>query len=171
VGFNRSCFFEQGGEYMLEDYEINSSTIAIISVKKGCSKIIEEDEAFFVTKDATEIISDSCKYFGSSYSGRFEGTKSLIGVNYKAPIIIEESMEIIFFPTSSPRFANCNWICLKKINNIQKNDKKTVLNFKNGSSLVLDVSYSSIENQILRSSLLESKMRNRKIDSFNKHFN
>ena len=34
---------------------------------------------------------DSCKYFGSSYQGRYEGTKNLIGMNYKLPIIIEES--------------------------------------------------------------------------------
>lgn len=155
---------------MLNGYEINNSTIAIISIKKGCSKVIEDSEDFIVTKDSTEIINDSCKFFGSSYSGRFEGTKNLIGVNYKAPIIIEESREIIFFPTSSPRFQNCNWICLKKINTIEKEDKKTILNFKNGRSLTIDVSYHSIENQILRSTLLESKIRNRKKETLDKHF-
>ncbi len=151
---------------MLEGYEINNSTIAIISLKKGRSRIIEENDEFVVTKDSTEIINDSCKFFGSSYSGRFEGTKNLIGINYKAPIIIEESREIIFFPTSSPRFQNCNWICLKKIHNIEKDNKRTVLHFKNGSRLILDVSYHSIENQILRSTLLESKIRNRRNEVF-----
>ena len=151
---------------MLDGYEINNATMAIISLKKGRSRIIEEQDEFVVTKDSTEIINDSCKYFGSSYSGRFEGTKNLIGINYKAPIIIEESREIIFFPTSSPRFQNCSWICLKKINTIEKDNKRTILKFKNGSRLILDVSYHSIENQILRSTLLESKMRNRKREVF-----
>ena len=146
---------------MLDGYEINNATIAILSIKKGCSRIIEEKDDFLVTKDSTEIINDSCKFFGSSYMGRFEGTKNLIGVNYKAPIIIEESREIIFFPTSSPRFQNCNWICLKKINSIEKENKK---------QLTLDVSYHSIENQILRSTLLESKIRNRKNETLDKHF-
>lgn len=147
---------------MLNEYEINQSTMAILSLKKGFSKVIEENEEFIVSKDSTDIINQSCKFFGSSYSGRFEGTKHLIGVNYKAPIIIEETHEIIFFPTSSPRFENCNWICLKKINKFEKNDTNTILSFKNGTQIELKVSYNSFENQVLRSTLLESRMRTRK---------
>lgn len=147
---------------MLNEYEINQSTMAILYLKKGFSKVIEEEEEFIVSKDSTEIINESCKFFGSSYSGRFEGTKHLIGVNYKAPIIIVETHEIIFFPTSSPRFENCNWICLKKVNDYEKKDSNTVLSFKNGTKIELKVSYNSFENQILRSTLLESRMRNRK---------
>lgn len=150
---------------MISEYEINCSTMAIISLKKGFSKVIEEDEEFIVSKDTMDIINDSCKFFGSSYVGRFEGTKYLIGINYKAPIIIEETQELIFFPTSSPRFDKCNWICLKKISSIEKNNKKTIIKFKNGTEIEIDNSYNSIENQILRSTLLESKMRNRKIES------
>jgi competence protein ComK len=146
----------------MKDYEINNSTLAILSINKKCSKVIEEDEEFFVEKDSTQIINDSCKFFGSSYLGRFEGTKDLIGVNYKAPIIIEETKEIIFFPTSSPRFNNCNWICLNKIANISKLKSKSIINFKNGNFIEIDVSYNSLENQILRSTLLESRMRSRK---------
>mgnify|MGYP004463435181 FL=1 len=151
---------------MINEYEINCSTMAIISLKKGFSKVIEEEEEFIVSKDTMEIINDSCKFFGSSYIGRFEGTKYLIGINYKAPIIVEETQELIFFPTSSPRFDNCNWICLKKINSIVKNNKNTIIKFKNGTEIEIDNSYNSIENQILRSTLLESKMRSIKIESF-----
>lgn len=147
---------------MLNEYEINQSTMAILSLKKGFSKVIEENEEFIVSRDSTDIINQSCKFFGSSYSGRFEGTKHLIGVNYKAPIIIEETHEIIFFPTSSPRFENCNWICLKKISTFEKNDANTILSFKNGTKIELKVSYNSFENQVLRSTLLESRMRTRK---------
>ena len=151
---------------MINEYEINCSTMAIISLKKGFSKVIEEEEEFIVSKDTMDIINDSCKFFGSSYIGRFEGTKYLIGINYKAPIIVEESQELIFFPTSSPRFDNCNWICLKKISSIVKNNKNTIIKFKNGTEIEIDNSYNSIENQILRSTLLESKMRSIKIESF-----
>lgn len=150
---------------MINEYEINSSTMAIISLKKGFSKVIEEEEEFLVNKDSMDIINNSCKFFGSSYIGRFEGTKYLIGINYKAPIIIEETHEIIFFPTSSPRFDKCNWICLKKIDTFSKNDKNTIIKFKNGTEIELDNSYNSIENQILRSTLLESKMRTMKVES------
>lgn len=148
---------------MLTNYEINSSTLAIIPISKTVSKIIEEDDIITVNKNTTEIIDDSCKFFGSSYLGRHEGTKNIIGVNYKAPIVIEETNDIIFFPTSSPRFDNCYWICLKKILKYKKEAGKTIIVFKNGYELPINISTGSLENQILRSTLLESVLRSRKI--------
>jgi competence protein ComK len=148
---------------MLNNYEINVHTIAIIPIKNKTSKIIESQDEFNVNKSTTEIVDDSCRYFGSSYAGRFEGTKSLIGFNYKAPIIIEETTEIIFFPTSSPRFDSCYWISLKHISNYEKEDSKSILIFDNGKKIELDISYSSLENQILRATRLESILRKRKI--------
>lgn len=148
---------------MLDSYEINSATIAIIPVAKSISRVVEEDQVHMVNKSTTEIVDDSCRYFGSSYLGRHEGTKNLIGVNYKSPIIIEETRELIFFPTSSPRFEQCHWIALKKIDKYEKSSHHTKLSFKNGYELVLDISYGSLENQILRSTLLESVIRSRKV--------
>lgn len=148
---------------MVENYEINSSTLAIIPIAKEISKVIEEDDVITVNKSTTEIIDDSCKYFGSSYLGRHEGTKNLIGINYKSPIVIEESNEIIFFPTSSPRFDNCYWISLKKILKYKKEAGRTIVIFKNNLELPINISIGSLENQILRSTLLESVLRSRKI--------
>jgi len=151
---------------MLDSYEINRHTIAIVPIKNNVSKVIEEENIYFVNKSTTEIIDDSCRYFGSSYAGRCEGTKSLIGFNYKTPIIIEETMEIIFFPTSSPRFENCFWISLKHIVNYQKDKNSSrcsKLILSNGQELELSISYSSLENQILRATRLESITRQRKI--------
>lgn len=148
---------------MQTSYEINSSTLAIIPLSKNNSKVIEEDEIITVSKTTTEIIDDSCKFFGSSYLGRHEGTKNIIGVNYKAPIVVEETNEIIFFPTSSPRFDNCSWIALKKISKYKKEKGKTIIIFKNGYELPVSISTGSLENQILRSTLLESVLRSRKI--------
>ena len=151
---------------MLKEYEINSNTLIIIPISKKVSKVIEINEEFMINKNSTEIIDDSCKFFGSSYSGRFEGTKKLIGVNYKSPIIVEESREIIFFPTSSPRFDNCYWVCLNKIDKFKKTIHDSKIVFKNGLEIDIPVSYSSLENQILRSTLLESKLRDRKSHKF-----
>ena len=97
------------------DYEINSSTLAIISMNDSCCKVLEEEEEYIINKSAYDVIDNSCKYFGSSYKGRYEGTKSLLGMNYKLPIIIEESRNIIFFPTSSPKLNDCFWISLNNI--------------------------------------------------------
>lgn len=148
---------------MFDSYEINSETLVIIPINETTSRVVEEKETYIVRKSTTEIIDDSCRYFGSSYLGRHEGTKSLMGVNYKSPIIVEESKEIIFFPTSSPRFDNCYWIALDKIQNHSKSKVGTIIKFINGYELEVNISSASLENQILRATKLESILRKRKI--------
>lgn len=148
---------------MKESYEINKSTLAIIPIDQNSSKIYEEEDNFIIKKSVSNIINSSCKYFGSSYNGRYEGSKDLLGMSYKLPIIIEETQEIIFFPTSSPRFNNCSWISLKKINNYEKNKTGVTINFKNGLNLEFDLSIFSLENQIFRALRLENILKDRKI--------
>lgn len=146
----------------MDKYEINKSTLAIIPISKNCSKVIEQENDYIINNSTTNIIDHSCKFFGSSYNGRYEGTKNLVGFNYKSPIIIEESKEIIFFPTSSPRFDNCSWISLNNIEKYIKKENISSIYFKNGLIMDLEISYSSLENQILRATMLESKLRQRK---------
>lgn len=146
----------------MDKYEINKSTLAIIPISKNCSKVIEQENDYIINNSTTNIIDHSCKFFGSSYNGRCEGTKNLVGFNYKSPIIIEESKEIIFFPTSSPRFDNCSWISLNNIEKYIKKENISSIYFKNGLIMDLEISYSSLENQILRATMLESKLRQRK---------
>ena len=147
---------------MLDNYEITKSTLAIIQIDSKRCEVIEDEDEFVINKNSTKIIDDSCKFFGSSLNGRHEGTKNLIGVNYKAPIIIEETNEIIFFPTNSPRISDCTWISLNNLENYKKNNGKTKVCFKNGKEIEVNVSYGSLENQVLRSTRLESILRKRK---------
>lgn len=147
---------------MLKEYEINSSTLAIIPIDENSSKVMEEESEYVVNKSATSIIEDSCIYFGSTLKGRSEGTRNLIGGTYKVPIVIEESRDIIFFPTSSPKMEECCWISLNNLISYEKLDKQSVIKFKNGFILSTDMSYFSLENQILRASRLENVMRRRK---------
>ncbi|MCM1370448.1 MAG: competence protein ComK [Clostridium sp.] len=146
----------------MEHYEINDSTLAIKPLNDATSIVYEKDRNFTINQKTTQIINYSCKYFGSSYQGRFEGAKDLLGMNYKLPIIIEESKEIIFFPTSSPRYENCCWISLKNIENYIKKDNSVIINFKNGVNLDFDLSINSLENQIFRALRLEKILKTRK---------
>ena len=148
---------------MDKSYEINKYTIALIPLSASETKVIEEEKVYIIEKNSTDIINDSCKYFGSSLAGRKEGTKNLLGVSYKAPIIIEESRSIIFFPTSSPRFENCTWISLNHINDYLNKEGNGLVKFKNGTTIELTTSYGSLENQVLRATRLESVLRRRKI--------
>jgi competence protein ComK len=148
---------------MLDQYEINSSTLAILPVDDLTSKVLEEEAEYYVKKPTKDIIDDSCKYFGSSLKGRNEGTKSLIGGNYKLPVVIEETRDIIFFPTSSPLGEECAWISLNNLDDYKKQNKNSFVKFKNGSILNVDISIFSLENQILRASRLENVLRKRKV--------
>ena len=87
----------------MSSYEISKETLAILPLDNYRSKVVEKGNTIIIEKTPMEIIDGSCRFFGSSYHGRHLGTQNLIGVSHKAPIIIEESKEIIFFPTNSPR--------------------------------------------------------------------
>ena len=148
------------------DYEITYDTQAILPIDSNNTKIIENDNEYYINNNSMKILEHSCEYFGSSYEGRKEGTKKLLGITHKSPIIVEESRKIIFFPTSSPEKSDCIWINLEKINNYYKiDDKKTALEFKNGDVLELSISYGSLTNQILRATrlkfVLEERMKKR----------
>lgn len=150
----------------MESYEINDETLALIALKNK-TEVFEENNHFFVDKNANEIMEESCAYFGSSLIGRQKGTEKLIGISYKAPIIVEESKEIIFFPTSSPRKEECSWISLNKINRYFRTSDKMVIEFKNGNKVVLDLSFGILDNQVLRATRLESVLRSRKYEKNN----
>ena len=140
----------------MKDYEINEETYAIIAQDLGKTRVIEKECEYDVTKDAYKVMDDSCKYYGSSYKGRIEAAKELLNCSYKLPIIVEESSVLIFFPIKSSLLDDCCWINLNSIKNIEKVDNKTKIVFKNGKEEIFDISKLSLENQIYRSSKLES---------------
>ena len=93
----------------MESYEINKDTCAVIGVNDNVTKIIEGEDEYYVDKNCYEVMEDSCQYYGSSCEGRMKGSKNIMGSNYKLPIVVEESNDIIFFPTESPSSPNCVW--------------------------------------------------------------
>lgn len=139
---------------MLESYEVNSSTLAILSVSDVLSRVIETDHEYYVSLPTLEIIQNSCKYYGSTYNGRCDGTKAMLGISYKLPIIVEESRPLILFPVSSPRFTKCSWFSLKTIERVEKHEIGSKILFKNGYELLMETSFDVIENQMLRATRL-----------------
>ena len=138
------------------DYEITFDTQVILPVENNSSRIIENNESYVINVPPMQVLEHSCEYFGSSYEGRKEGTKKMLGITHKSPIIIEESQKMIFFPTTSPERSDCIWINLEKIEKYYKIDnRKSAIVFKNGDKLEFDVSYGSLSNQILRATRLK----------------
>ena len=144
------------------EYEINNETLALIPITATTTKVVELENDFVIKKSAIEIVSDSCNYFGSSLEGRLKGSKNILGSIYKVPIIIEESNNIIFFPTMSPQLRKNSWISHNNILKCEKKHNKTIIYFKNSKKIELNIPYLSISNQIVRSTLLKSISKNRK---------
>lgn len=145
------------------EYEINNETLALIPITSKSTKVIELANDYVIKKPIMQIISNSCNYFGSSLEGRLEGSKNMLGSVYKAPIIIEESNNIIFFPTMSPQLKNNSWVSYNNILKCEKRKTKTIIYFKNNKKIEINVPYLSISNQIVRSTLLESISKKRKL--------
>ena len=144
-------------------YEISRGTLAIVPNSEENSLVYEDDSRYIVNETPFKIMEDSCKYFGSTYNGRKDSAKSILGAEYKVPIIVEENNNIIVFPTTSPSSADCVWISLGRIKYFEKIDSSnTKIVFDNNREIIVQCSYRTIENQVSRASRLDLVMRNRK---------
>lgn len=139
----------------MELYEINNSTLAIISMGRKSSKVLEEDGSKIIANSSFAILDHSCRYFGSSYAGRKEGSVSIIGNSYKIPIVVEESQDLVFFPTTSPDDEDCIWLAINKIKAYKKRKYSTTsVIFDNDTIINIPLSFGSFQNQIFRASRL-----------------
>lgn len=143
------------------DYEINRDTQVLLPLENE-TKIIETENEYIINNTVFNVIEHSCEYFGSTYEGRKIGTKNLLGITHKSPIIIEESNKIIFFPTTSPERNDCIWLNLSQIASYKKvNNDSSLITFQNGDTLEINISISSLTNQILRATRLKYVLEER----------
>ena len=145
----------------MDSYEINKDTCAVIGVNDNITKVIEGKDEYFINKGCYEVMEDSCQYYGSSCDGRMKGSRMIMGSNYKVPIVVSESNEIIFFPTESPNSPNCAWFSLNNVEKYERSEGYTKVTFSSGRELIVKMSLSSFENQILRANRLGSMIRKR----------
>lgn len=144
-------------------YEFNKGTLAIVPNEESSSLVLEDEERYIIDKDPFSIMEDSCRYFGSTYDGRKNGARDILGADYKVPIVIEDANNLIAFPTISPTASDCVWISLKRVKKIEKVDSfNTKIIFDNNVEIVVDCSYRIIENQLSRASRLDLILRNHK---------
>ena len=100
-------------------YEIDMSTLMIMSISENTTRIITIDDDFIVNDNSLSIIDNSCRFFGNSLKERINVTKRLVNISSKSPIIIEESRCILFFPLKSTRNKENIWV---SYNNLDKYD-------------------------------------------------
>ena len=69
-------------------YEINYDTQLLCPIDINKTKIVEKETEYIIEVSAQKVLEHSCEYFGSSFEGRKEGTKKLLGITHKSPIIV-----------------------------------------------------------------------------------
>ena len=161
IYFLSKAELSMGGNIM--NYEFSRGTLAIVPNNEESSLVYEDDNRYIVKQKPFKIMEDSCIYFGSTYDGRKKGAKEILGADYKVPIVVEDSDNLIVFPTTSPQADDCVWISLKRVKKIEKIDNNTTkVIFDNNLELIVDCSYRTMENQLSRASRLDLILRNHK---------
>ena len=123
---------------MREDYIINGETVVVLSVSDSCCRVFELEDCFEVNMSLKDIVELSCKYFGSSFNGRLDGSKYHLGDNYKLPIIIDEWRDIIIFPTKAYNSLGNYIISFNQIKDYEKIGNGVLIYMKNGKKVKLN---------------------------------
>lgn len=148
---------------MIQKYEFSKGTLAVVPNEGETSLVLEDNDRYIVQDNPFHIMEESCRYFGSSYEGRKEGSRSILGAEYKVPIVIEDTNNLIVFPTTSPFASDCCWISLNRVQNIYKIDlSHTKIVFDNQEEIIVPCSFRSVENQLSRAARLDLVLKNRK---------
>jgi competence protein ComK len=147
---------------LTEEFEINPSTLAILPMQYGnklYSQIYQLDGELHSSYKPLDLIKISCRLFASSYEGRKEGSRQLIGITHKIPITIDSTNSMYFFPTTSPNNPKCAWVSHEHVLRYEKLDSSTTrVIFTNKQSVDFPISVYSFENQMLRTAFLRTKL-------------
>ena len=147
----------------MKNYMINNNTLAILPLGDTYSIVYEDNVSKIVKTRPNNIINYNCKMHGSSLEGRLKGTENLTGYSYKAPVSINN--DLLFFPTTSPRLKECSWINLYNIKtvNYDKFERTTQIVFNNNKYIDFRISKNILNNQILKASFLDAKLKRNKV--------
>ena len=162
----RMKFYMLNEELYTPLHEITPLTLAVVPKEDKAGKIhtciLEREATYVVEYSPSKLIDYACRFFGSSLKGRQEGTRNIAGITHKAPISVDPSSGMYFFPTTSPTNARCSWIAHSHIDHVNRiSASSSEIVFKNGEKIILDASYGSLMNQIHRTAQYRYQLDNR----------
>ncbi|ALX48682.1 competence protein ComK [Lentibacillus amyloliquefaciens] len=152
--------------YYAPSYEITPLTMAVIAIQdengNTATRILEDREEYSIHYAPSKMVDNACKFFGSSLRGRQDGTRDICGITHKAPISIDPTSGMYFFPTTSPSNTKCSWIAHSHIDQVNQGPgRQTEVIFKNQKSIILSVSLGSMLNQVQRTAQYRYLLDNR----------
>lgn len=109
-----------------------------------------------------DVVKYSCEYYGSSLDGRIQGTKNMIQVTKKCPVMISPESDIFMFPTKSPFHPQCIWVAVNHVTHYQSTPTgETSVTFTGQNHFELPISYASFEQQMRKTAMLQINYLNR----------
>lgn len=114
----------------------------------------------------TALIDFNFQYYGSSLRGAGDGAKMIIGKGRMYPVVVNEKLDLYWFPSKSPLREDCIWLALHHIKDyIDVGEKRTKIIFSNGSTITIDMSRTSFDNKVQRAYKLKGKLESRTRDT------
>lgn len=139
---------------MLRVYTINQETKAILYKRNltNCTWIFEGKKQQPTTNPLMRILNQSCLENGSSLKGRLDYAKKILQTSSKLPIAVSPLKRIFMVPIRSLRNKETGVISYYHIKRYiplreQRDQTRTLIIFKDGTDLSINVSYPSFKEQ------------------------
>lgn len=145
---------------VIPSYHINRKTVALIP---GMSTdydtvVIKENGTKYVSQTALQMIHDTCQRDDwTTYEGRRQSVVDQTNFVKKTPIPASIRNGIYLFPTHSPTHMDNHWIASRHVLSMRKAPRKhhskqpqSVIVFKNGQTLTINVSLHTLHKQMQR---------------------
>jgi competence protein ComK len=130
---------------------VQPTTLMLKPVQYGESTwiYVSDKKPVLINKKALTIIQKSCLHHLSTYDGRREASKQMLGVKSKLPVVIDSIDGTYLFPISSHLKPDCVWIALSHVKELKIIDKKkTEVLFKDGQKVMVNASLLVVFSQL-----------------------
>lgn len=115
---------------------------------KLCTRAMAGKSSFLVDRSPLKILDDTLKNIGFDLRGAMAGAKFLLNKKVKCPIMVNPYQGIYLFPNKSPFKKECIWFNPEHIVKTKAVGKKTIVEFSNGHSILLDSKLPNFNSKI-----------------------
>lgn len=140
----------------MANYIISINTKAILNKDNAYykSRVYEGNQIRNHVHKPEHILKHNCMLNGASLDGRKDYSKETLKSPVKLPIPVIPKMGIYMVPTSSPKSLDCIWISYYHVEKYEERDDKTYIYFRDGTGMYVNVSESTLHNQMIRTAQL-----------------
>lgn len=147
-------------------YIINKDTTAIISDFDAAgnehSIVIEGEKQFRILKSPTRIVRDSFAHRGYDLKGAIAGARAILKKKKNVPIAYSLIPEVVLILCKKNDGTGVVWLVRSQIEEIEMFDRRqTLVRFKTGFSLFVNMSHSLLQMKIILGSHLHRIMLER----------